>query len=176
MKLNGRYMVTGVAAAGLVAGALTVGGAALGSTRPGPISAISTSATPSSGPGTWCYRMSGMWAGQQPVMTAAADYLGLTVPQLRTQLMSGNSLADIAGARGKPASGLKDAIVAAMTSRINADGALTARQRAAVISQMESHLDTMINLNMGHMAGQRAGEGMGPHMTGAGSPMSGLLQ
>ena len=50
-------------------------------------------------------------------------------------------------------SGLKDAILAAMTSRINADTALTAQQKAAMISQVKSHLDTMINTDMDHLPG-----------------------
>ena len=111
-----------------------------------------------------------MWSGQQPVMTAAADYLSLSLGQLRTQLQPGHSLADIARAQGKPVSGLKDAILAAMTSRINADTALTAQQKAAMISQVKSHLDTMINLDMDQMPGT----GMGSHMTGTGSPMGGM--
>ena len=45
--------------------------------------------------------MHGMWSGQQPVMTAAADYLGLSLTQLRTQLQSGKSLADIARSAGQ---------------------------------------------------------------------------
>ena len=67
-------------------------------------------------------------------------------------------------------SGLKDAILAAMTSRINANTALTAQQKAAMISQVKSHLDTMINMDMDHVPGT----GMGWHMTGTGSPMGGM--
>ena len=173
MKLTRKHVVTGIAATGLLAGALTAGGAALASTGSAPTSAISASATPSYGPGTGnCGGMYGMWSGQHPVMTAAADYLGLSLTQLRTQLQSGKSLADIAVAQGKSVSGLKDAILAAMTSRINADTALTAQQRAAVISRVESHLDTMVNTDMDHLPGTRAG--MGSRMTGTGSPMGGM--
>ena len=171
MKLTRKHVVTGIAATGLLAGALTAGGAALASASPAPASATAASATPSYGPGTGnCGGMYGMWSGQQPVMTAAADYLGLSLTQLRTQLQSGHSLADIARAQGKPVSGLKDAILAAMTSRINADTALTAQQRAAMISQVKSHLDTMINRDMGH----GPGTGMGSRMAGTGSPMGGM--
>ena len=149
MKLTRKHVVTGLAAAGLMAGALTAGGVALASTGSAPASATSASATPSYGPGTGnCGGRYGMQAGQQPVMTAAADYLGLSLTQLRTQLHAGTSLAGIAKAQGKPVSGLKDAILAAMTSRINADTALTAQQKAAMISQVKSHLDTMINMDM----------------------------
>ena len=171
MKLTRKHVVTGLAAAGLMAGALTAAGVALASTGSAPISATSASATPSYGPGTGnCGGMYGMQAGQQPVMTAAADYLGLSLTQLRTQLHAGTSLADIATAQGKPTSGLKDTILAAMTSRINADTALTAQQKAAMISQVKGHLDTMINRDMDHVPGP----GMGWHMTATGSPMGGM--
>jgi hypothetical protein len=103
-------------------------------------------------------------------MTAAADYLGLSLTQLRTQLQSGNSLADIATARGKTVPGLKNALLAAMTSHISANTALTAQQRAAMISQAKDHLDTMINMDMPHSPGT----GMGSHMTGTDSPMGGM--
>ena len=43
-------------------------------------------------------------------------------------------------------SGLKDAILAAITSRINAHTALTARQRAAILAEVKDHLDTMVNM------------------------------
>ncbi len=178
MKLTRKHMVTGLAAAGLLAGALTAGGVALASTGPAPASVTSAPATPSYGPGSGnCGGMYGLRAGQ-PVMTAAADYLGLSLTQLRTQLHAGKSLADIATVRGKPVSGLKDAILAAMTSRVNANTALTAQQKAAMISQLKSHLDAMVNTDMDHMpgTGMGMGPGMGSHMTGTGSPMGGMWQ
>jgi len=175
MKLTRKHVVTGLAAAGLVAGALTASGVALASTGSAQTPATSASATPSDGPGTGtCGGMYGMQAGQQPVMTAAADYLGLSPTQLRTPLHAGTSLAGIATAQGKPASGLKDAILAAMTSRINADTALTAQQKAAMINQVKSHLDTMINMDMDHLPGAGMGAGMSSHMAGTGSPMGGM--
>ena len=129
MKLTRKHVVTGFAAAALAAGALTGGGVALASTGTAPASAISAAAVPSYGPGTGnCGGMYGMQAGWQPVMQAAADYLGLNLTQLRARLHSGASLAGIATAQGKPVSGLKDAILAAMTSRINANTPLTGQQ------------------------------------------------
>ena len=100
MKLNRKRVVTGLVATGLAAGALAGGGVALASTGAAPAPATSTSASPSYGPGSGHFggmdSMGGMWSGQQPVMKAAADYLGLSLTQLHTQLQSGNSLADIA--------------------------------------------------------------------------------
>jgi hypothetical protein len=175
MKLNRKHVVAGLAAAGLAAAALTGGSVALASAGPAPALAASASATPSYGPGTGnCGGTYGIGSGQQPVMTAAADYLGLSLTQLRSQLHSGSSLAGIARAHGKPVSSLKDAILAAMTSRINADTALTAQQRAAMINQVRTHLDTMINMDMDQMPGTGTGAGMGSHMTGTGSPMGGM--
>ncbi len=92
----------------------------------------------------------------------------------------GASLADIARERGKPVSGLKDAILAAMTSRINANSTLTPAQKTALISQFKSHLDAMINTDMG--MGRWAdtdtdtgmGAGLGRGMAGTGSPVGGM--
>jgi hypothetical protein len=174
MKLNRKRVATGLVATGLAAGALAGGGVALASTGTAPAPATSTSANPSYGTGSGYFGgmdgMSGMWSGQQPAMNAAADYLGLSLTQLRTQLQSGTSLADIATAQGKTLSGLKNALLAAMTSRINANTALTAQQRTAMISQAKDHLDTMINIGMPHSPGT----GMGSHMTGTDSPMGGM--
>ena len=174
MKLTRKHLATGLAAAALAAGVLTAGGVALASTGATPTPATSTSAGPSYGPGTGHFSgmdgMHGMWSGQQPVMRAAADYLGLSLTQLRTQLQSGNSLADNATAQGKSVPGLKNALLAAMTSRISANTALTAQQMAAMISQAKGHLDTMINMDMPHSPGT----GMGSHMTGTDSPMGGM--
>ena len=39
-----------------------------------------------------------------------------------------------------------------------------------MISQVKSHLDTMINMDMDHLPGA----GMGSHMTGTGPPMGGM--
>jgi hypothetical protein len=171
MKLNRRRVVTGLVATGLAAGALAGGGVALASTGAAPAPATSTSASPSYGPGSGpCGGMQGMWSGRQPVMNATADFLGLSLAQLHQQLQSGKSLAGIATAQSKTVAGLKNAILVAMTSRINANTALTAQQKAAMISQLKDHLDTMINTDMPHVPGT----GMGSHMTGTGSPMGGM--
>jgi|SRR5450755_1254408 hypothetical protein len=182
MKLNRKHVVTGLVATGLAAGALAGGGVALASASAAPAPATSTPANPSYGTASGYFGgmdgMGAMWSGQQPAMNAAADYLGLSLAQLRTQLQSGNSLADIATAQGKSVPGLKNALLAAMTSRINTNTALTAQQRAAMISQARTHIDTMINMAMPQSPGMGMGmgNGMGSHMTGTDSPMGGMWQ
>ena len=167
MKLNRKRLVTGLVAAGLVAGALAGGGVALAGTGATPAPATSTSAGPPYGYGMCAGQfggMRGMWSGQQPGLAAAATYLGLTQAQLRDQMQAGKSLADVATAQGKPVSGLTDAILAAITSRINANTPLTADQKAAMLSQVKNRLDTMVNMT------HPSGAGTGP----MGSPMGGM--
>jgi hypothetical protein len=77
---------------------------------------------------------------------AIADYLGLSEAQLRSQLESGKSLADVARAQRKPVSGLEQTILAAVTTQVNAITGLTAPQKAAVISRVKSHLGEIVNM------------------------------
>lgn len=149
MKPNRKHVMTGIAAAGIGAAVLAGGGAALAATTAGPPPAAATMASPLDGLGADCgYGLSGgrhVQAGQQTVLAAAARYLGMTQAELRIQLQDGKSLAEVATAQGKPVSGLKDALLAAITSRVNANTGLTAEQKAAILAQVKSNLDTIVN-------------------------------
>jgi hypothetical protein len=82
------------------------------------------------------------------VLDAAATYLGLTADQLRTQLESGKSLADVAKAQGKSVSGLEQAIVSAVQARLDqavADGRLTGDQRDQILSDLKARIDDFVN-------------------------------
>jgi hypothetical protein len=77
-----------------------------------------------------------------------ATYLNLKPDELRTQLESGKSLADIATAQGKTADGLKSAITDAATKRLDAAvtaGKLTKEQEQKVLDELAAHLDDFIN-------------------------------
>jgi hypothetical protein len=80
---------------------------------------------------------------------AAADYLGLTQEQLRTQLQSGKSLADIAKATpGKSVDGLKAALQAKAKAQLDQavkDKHLTQAQADKIAAELNSHLDDLIN-------------------------------
>lgn len=173
MNLNRKRVLAGLAATGVLAGGLAYGGVALASTGGGGSPATTTATAPATTPAAgWCDGdgyMGGVRAGGQTVMTAAANYLGLTQTQLRDQLQAGKSLADVATAQGKSVSGLKDAILAAVTTRINASTGLTAAQKTALINEVKSHLDDIVNMT--HPAGTgmhfRIGED-------AGFPMGGM--
>jgi hypothetical protein len=82
------------------------------------------------------------------VLDAAATYLGLTEDQLRTQLMAGKSLADVAKAQGKTVDGLKQAMTTAFQSRLDAavkSGALTSAQRDQLLADFKSSLDDFVD-------------------------------
>ncbi len=167
MTLNKRRVLTGLAVTGVLGGALAGGGVALASTGSATSSAVSTvaAATPTPTPSASrpCDGRAGlggqgmMWDGQS-VTKAVANYLGISQDQLRTQLEAGKSLAQVATADGKSVSGLKNALVTAITARVNAASGLTAAQKTKLISELKSHVDGLVNSTI------PAGFGMRPMM------------
>jgi len=96
---------------------------------------------------------------------AIADYLGLTQAQLRTQLEAGKSLAAIATAQGKTVAGLKDAIVAAATKKLDAAvaaGKVTAAQKTSALANLTADLGEVVNRTGPPLrgAGGKGGHGM----------------
>lgn len=84
-------------------------------------------------------------------LSAAADYLGLTVPALLQRLSSGQSLADVAKAEDKSVDGLKDAMVADAKERLDKaveNGMLTEAQAEEALSAIEARLDDLVNGNL----------------------------
>jgi hypothetical protein len=79
---------------------------------------------------------------------AAGYYLGLTDAQLRTQLESGKSLAQIAAARNKPVDGLKSAIEAAVKTELDkavTDKRITQADEDRELSELRSRIDAIVN-------------------------------
>src|SRR4029450_432208 len=80
-------------------------------------------------------------------LSAAADYLGLTVPALLEKLSSGQSLADIAKAQDKSVDGLKKAMIADAKERLDQaveNGILTEAQAKEALSEMEKRIDGLV--------------------------------
>ena len=80
--------------------------------------------------------------------SAAADYLGLTVPQLLQKLSAGKSLADIAKAQGKSVDGLEEAMIADAKTHLDQavkDGLLTQEQATMMLNELKSHIDQIVN-------------------------------
>jgi len=78
----------------------------------------------------------------------AASYLGLTEAQLREQLQDGKSLADVAKAQNKDVAGLKAALKANVTKKLDEavkDGHLTEAQKTRILADVDDRLDDVIN-------------------------------
>lgn len=81
-------------------------------------------------------------------LSAAADYLGLTVPQLLQKLSASTSLADVAKAQNKSVDGLKQAMVADAKTHLDQavkDGMLTEAQAKEELSELSSRIDAIVN-------------------------------
>jgi len=81
-------------------------------------------------------------------LSVAADYLGLTVPQLFQKLANGQSLADVAKAQHKSVDGLKKAIVNGAKQDLDQavkSGFLTEAQAKEALSALQSRIDDIVN-------------------------------
>jgi hypothetical protein len=78
----------------------------------------------------------------------AAGYLGLTIPQLFQQLSSGKSLAQIATSKGKTTSGLQQAMIASIKTRLDklvANKVITSAQEKTALSRVSARVARAIN-------------------------------
>jgi len=151
MNLNRKSVLAGLAATGITVGALAAGGGmAVASTGPAQVSATPTA---TASPHVQCSgyghmhgngNHKGMWHGHNAVGKAIAGYLGLSQDQLRSQVESGKSLADVAGEQGKSVAGLESAIVKAVTTQVNSSS-LSTDQKSMIISAVKSHVGQIVN-------------------------------
>lgn len=89
----------------------------------------------------------------------AASYLGLTQNALRTELMSGKTLAQVARERNKSVDGLVDALVneaRADLDRAVRDGRLTDAQRDEIVADLRQRIGDKVN---GRFRGPGPGRG-----------------
>jgi len=108
-------------------------------------------------------------------LAAAAKYLGLTEAELRTQLESGKTLAEIAKAQGKTVDGLEKALTADTKAKLDAAvkaGTITQAQADELLKRATDHLDDMVNGKLGpHGDGDHHGFGRPPMIVpGGGVP------
>jgi hypothetical protein len=86
-------------------------------------------------------------------LDAAAGYLGLTEEQLRSELESGKTLAQIAQSHGKSVSGLVDALVADAKKQLDAavaDGRLTKAQETQMLNGLRDRITSRVNSTRPH--------------------------
>jgi 3-hydroxyacyl-CoA dehydrogenase len=101
-------------------------------------------------------------------LSAAAEYLGLSVADLRQRVRGGESLADIAAAEDKSVDGLRQAMLAAVEEALDnavEDGDVTQEQADRIFERVEAHIDDIINgavFEEWHLRGFRGPSGDAP--------------
>ena len=103
--------------------------------------------------------------GVRGTLGAAASYLGLSDAQLLSDLRSGQTLAQIAKARGKSVAGLQQAITAAIKARLDkavAAGRITQAQENKILSRIGRGLDRPLLRLAPRLGGWGPGEGVAP--------------
>lgn len=81
-------------------------------------------------------------------LDGAADYIGITGEQLRAELESGKTLAQVAKAHGKTADGLIAAMVAAEQKELDAavtSGRITKAQEDQMVSNLKARITELVN-------------------------------
>jgi hypothetical protein len=97
-------------------------------------------------------------------LDAAATYLGVTEEQLRTEIASGKTLAEVAKAKGKSVDGLVDALVADAKTKIAAAvtaGRLSQAEADRLTTSLEEHVTELVNGTVGPRFGPGRGFGLG---------------
>jgi len=110
-------------------------------------------------------------------LTTAATYLGLTKAQLRAELESGKSLADVAKAEGKSVAGLKAKLKADLETKLDAAvkaGRITRTQANEILARMSDRLDEMIEGKRG-VEGHHGGSGWDGPPPGASAPSASFI-
>ena len=112
------------------------------------------------GPGFGGPRGGGGILAADVVLTPAADYLGVSVSTLQSDLKGGKTLAQEATAKGKTASGLVDAIVAAEKKVLDAEngaGWITDAQETNLLANIKDAVTDLVSNGPGVPAGARVG-------------------
>jgi uncharacterized protein YidB (DUF937 family) len=81
-------------------------------------------------------------------LSSAASYLGLSADQLRMQLQSGKTLAQIAKAQGKPVDGLVTVLKADLKQHLDravSDGRLTKADEARILNDANQRITSLVN-------------------------------
>jgi hypothetical protein len=153
--MNGKRGIAALAVAlVLLAGA----GSALATGKVGPAKARTGYGLHQAGPGM----MGGGYGmmGGGVVITAAADYIGVTPQALAAERRQGASLAELAVAHGKTEAGLQQALVAAFQKHADAmvtAGLLTADRAKQAVATFQSRVQALVESSAAGPAAGGAG-------------------
>jgi hypothetical protein len=113
------------------------------------------------GPGGPHFGFKGFGFGIGAAADDVAKYLGLTTAQLKDQLASGKSLADVAKAQNKSVDGLKNEIKSAAKTQLDQavkDKKITQELENNLLDKLNSHVDDLVNAKPGNFKGFRHGK------------------
>jgi hypothetical protein len=82
------------------------------------------------------------------VVRLSAGYLGVTAQQLRSDLRSGQTLAEIAATNGKSTAGLEQAVESAVQTQLDkavSAGKLTSQREQTLLANLTTRLATLVN-------------------------------
>jgi hypothetical protein len=150
-----RILVAGASVLVLLAGSST----ALASIGPGPEppSTNGSSIVVGGGPAPDCRPPA--WLDYR--LQAAADYLGVSVEQLRNELRCCGSFAELATAHGKPFDGLEQVVIDAARAELNqsvAAGQITVEQEHHALGQLRSQIENGHPRSCGEHVGPPVGD------------------
>lgn len=95
------------------------------------------------------FSMHHRWHHRRALLVAASTYLGLSKDQLKMQLASGQTLAQIAAATpGRSAAGLVDYVVSAFQTKLDAlvaSGKLTQAQEQTLLTKVRQGVTAVVN-------------------------------
>ena len=98
-------------------------------------------------------------------LSAAADYLGLSVAELRERLRDGQSLADVTKAEDKSVEGLEQAMIDAVKKNLDeavSEGNLTREQADDILERIEARIDDIVEGSVETWRGRFRGPPGGP--------------
>lgn len=87
------------------------------------------------------------------LIKVSAAYLGLTPQAMPSQLSAGKTLAQVATAQGRTATGLERAIEAAAKTRLDkavTAGRITSQREQLILSRLQARLDKLVNRTFAH--------------------------
>ena len=87
------------------------------------------------------------------LLTTVAGYLGVTAEQLKSELMAGKTLAQVATEHGKTVAGLEQTITSAVKARLDkavAAGLISAQTEQQILDRLAAHLDTLVHKSFTH--------------------------
>jgi hypothetical protein len=118
-------------------------------------------------------------AGIGDALSAAAKYLGLSESDLRAKLGNGQSLADIAKARGKDAAGLQQAILDSAKADLDktvSDKKITQAQADDIYNGLKARIADIVNGNLRFRGPDRPGKALFGDALGAAAKYLGLSE